>query len=195
MNSLQYIELNWAEKLPRSIHPSVQFGKNSWIGLNVIVEENVIIGDNCLLSHNAVVRPNVVIGDDVQLRCFVHVDPDAVIGDYTHVFPYGLVGGGWKIGSHVWYGPYSVTTNSSVPTKTNPSSVGDYAVIYSGCEIAPGVTIGHGGVLGMGSVLTKSIPPLQMWLGNPAKFHKNVRRENLFIKDAERWPEIFGGIE
>ena len=195
MNSLQYTELTWTEKLPINIHPSVQFGKNSWMGLNVTIEENVVIGSNTLLSHNVVVRPNVVIGDNVELRCFVHVDPDAVIGDYTHVFPYGLVGGGWKIGNHVWYGPYSVTTNSSIPTKTNPSSVGNYSIIYSGCEIAPGITIGHGGVLGMGSVLTKSIPNLEMWLGNPAKFHKYVTKENLFIEEDGPWPEDFGGVE
>jgi len=194
MNSLQYETLDRTKSLPREIHPSVVFGMNVVIGMNVIIEEDVVIGNDCLICHNTIIRPNVVIGNNVQLRCFVHVDPDAKIGDFTHVFPYGLVGGGWDIGSHVWYGPYSVTTNSSIPTKTNPSSIGDYAIVYSGCEIAPGVKIGHGGVLGMGSVLTKSIPALEMWLGSPAKFHKKVTKKNLFVEDNQPWPDVFRGI-
>jgi UDP-2-acetamido-3-amino-2,3-dideoxy-glucuronate N-acetyltransferase len=194
MNSEQYTVLSWSEKLPKGIHSSVQFGRNVVIGLNVIIEEDVVIGDNTLICHNTVIRPNARIGNNVELRVNVHVDPDAVIGDYTHIFPYGLVGGGWEIGSHVWYGPFTVTTNSSIPTILNPSSIGDYAIIYSGCEIAPGVKIGTGGVLGMGSVLTKDIAPLEMWWGNPAVYRKKVTKKNLFIEDNEPWPEVFKGI-
>lgn len=192
MNPFQYTVLDRTKPRPMGIHPDVLFGKNVVIGMNVIIEEGVKIGSDCMFAHNIHIRPNAVIGKNVQLRSFVHVDPDAVIGDFTHVFPYGLVGGGWNIGKHVWYGPYSVTTNSSIPTKLNPSSVGDYSIIYSGCEIAPGVTIGCGGVLGMGSVLTKSIPPLEMWLGNPARFHKKVTKKNLFIEESNPWPKVFG---
>lgn len=188
MNNLQYETLDRTKSLPRGIHPSVVFGKNVKIGMGVIIEEDVVIGNDCLICHNTVIRPNAVIGNFVQLRVNVHVDPDAKIGDYTHVFPYGLIGGGWDIGSHVWYGPFTVTTNSSIPTVLNPSSVGDYSIIYSGCEIAPGVVIGNGGVLGMGSVLTKDIKPLEMWWGHPAKFRKIAAKKNLFIEDDKPWP-------
>lgn len=189
MNNEQYRIIQNHDKREGNIHPTVIFGHNVKIGLNVIIEEGVYIGDDTLLCHNVLVRSNVKIGNKVELRAFVHVDPDAEIGDRTHVFPYGLVGGGWKIGKNVWYGPYTVTTNSSIPTKTNPSSIGDYSVIYSSCEIAPGITIAPGGVLGMGSVLTKSIGPLEMWWGNPAKLRKKVRKENLFISNDKPWPE------
>lgn len=35
--------------------------------------------------------------------------------------------------------------------------------------IKQGVTIGHGAIIGMGSVVTKDIPPYEIWAGNPAK--------------------------
>lgn len=44
--------------------------------------------------------------------------------------------------------------------------------IASNCLILPGVEIGEGAILAGGSVLTKNIPPCEIWGGNPAKFIK-----------------------
>ena len=38
--------------------------------------------------------------------------------------------------------------------------------------ICNSVTIGKGAIVGAGSVVTKDIPPYQVWAGNPAKFIK-----------------------
>ena len=35
------------------------------------------------------------------------------------------------------------------------------------------VTIGKGAIVGAGSVVTKDIPPYQVWAGNPAKYIKD----------------------
>lgn len=46
----------------------------------------------------------------------------------------------------------------------------DYAYIGSGTHILPGVTIGKGSLVAAGSIVTKSIPPREVWGGNPARF-------------------------
>ncbi|MFE0623422.1 acyltransferase [Priestia aryabhattai] len=46
--------------------------------------------------------------------------------------------------------------------------VGSHSIILKG------VTIGKFSVIGAGSVVTKSIPPRQVWGGNPAKFIRNI---------------------
>ena len=38
--------------------------------------------------------------------------------------------------------------------------------------ICNSVTIGKGAIIGAGSIVTKDIPPYQIWAGNPAKFIK-----------------------
>lgn len=48
------------------------------------------------------------------------------------------------------------------------------AFIGAGCIILKGVTIGACSIVGAGSVVTKSIPPGQVWAGNPAKFIRNL---------------------
>ncbi|MUG94040.1 acyltransferase [Scytonema sp. UIC 10036] len=39
--------------------------------------------------------------------------------------------------------------------------------------VLPGVTIGQGAIVAAGSVVTKDIPPYQVWGGVPAKFIKH----------------------
>jgi acetyltransferase-like isoleucine patch superfamily enzyme len=50
----------------------------------------------------------------------------------------------------------------------------DKAFIGGHCIILKGVTIGENSVVGAGSVVTKDIPPNQVWAGNPAHFIKNI---------------------
>jgi len=42
--------------------------------------------------------------------------------------------------------------------------------IGNGAIVLSGVMIGNGSVVGAGSVVTKNIPPYEIWAGNPARF-------------------------
>lgn len=42
--------------------------------------------------------------------------------------------------------------------------------------ICSSVTIGEGAIVGAGSVVTKDIPPYQVWAGNPARYIKDRAR-------------------
>lgn len=50
-----------------------------------------------------------------------------------------------------------------------PVYVEDYAWIGMNAAILPGVRIGEGAIVGLGSVVTKDVPPLAIVMGNPAK--------------------------
>ncbi|EJT6167524.1 CatB-related O-acetyltransferase [Clostridium perfringens] len=53
--------------------------------------------------------------------------------------------------------------------------------------IKSGVKIGNGAIIGMGSVVTKNVPPYEIWAGNPAKcirkrFDDDIIEKLLLIK-------------
>ncbi len=48
------------------------------------------------------------------------------------------------------------------------------AFIGCNCIIGKGVTVGERSILAAGSILTKSIPPDEIWGGNPATFIKKI---------------------
>jgi acetyltransferase-like isoleucine patch superfamily enzyme len=48
--------------------------------------------------------------------------------------------------------------------------------------VKAGINVGDGVVIGMGSVVTKSIPSYEIWAGNPAKFIKKRFKEDEIIE-------------
>lgn len=50
-----------------------------------------------------------------------------------------------------------------------PVFIDDFVMIGANVCIAPGVRVGEGAVVGLGSVLTSDVPPLAIVMGNPAK--------------------------
>jgi acetyltransferase-like isoleucine patch superfamily enzyme len=47
--------------------------------------------------------------------------------------------------------------------------IGNRVSIGSNATILGGLTIGDGALIGAGSVVTKDVPPGEIWAGNPAK--------------------------
>lgn len=130
-------------------------------------------GNNVYISSKAFIWSEnyLEIGDDVCIHAF------------THIF----AGGGLKIGSGTM-----ISSNCSITTVTHsinsvdrspgidkPVTIGRNVWIGTGAIILPGVTIGDYSVVGAGAVVTKSIPPMQVFVGNPAKFMKEVKFEDV----------------
>ena len=59
-------------------------------------------------------------------------------------------------------------------SNTAPILIEDDVFIGMNCLVLKGVTIGHGSVIGAGSVVTKDIPPCVIAAGNPARVLREV---------------------
>lgn len=79
------------------------------------------------------------------------------------------------------------TNRLNTPGETKPILVEDNVWIGANCIILPGVKIGHGSIIGAGSVVTKSIPPMVIAAGNPARV----------VEEAEYkiWKDDITGID
>lgn len=200
MNNEQYETLGESNRLPRSIHSSVKFGKNVKVGFGCVIEEDVEIGDDCLIGHHVHVWPNVKIGNRTELRTYVHVEYNVVIGHDVRVYQYGSITAGAVLENKIWYGPHVISTNADTilvhhPDGNNwtprPPHIKSGAIIATRAVLAPGVVIGLNSIVGMASLVRKSIPDNQVWYGHPAKYVRDVPPELRVIRDERTVVEFY----
>lgn len=106
------------------------------------------------------------------------------IGDFSALSPYAQLGadsGSIVIGSRVAIGPGSVLRASNhcfdrrdIPIMSQGHRAGSIVIeddvwIGANCVITPDVRIGHGAVIGAGSVVTRDVAPFSIAAGVPAK--------------------------
>jgi len=66
--------------------------------------------------------------------------------------------------------------------QVKPVVIGHYAWICTGALILPGVTIGEGGVVAAGAVVSRDVPAYHVVAGNPAKVVRTNRSQKLNYK-------------
>ena len=102
------------------------------------------IGANCSIPTGVSIGENVMMGIDILMFTNEHRHDDITI-------PMGRQG----------------------RTEVEPIVIEDDVWIGSRSLIMKGVTIGHGAIIAAGSVVTKDVPPYEIWGGNPAHFLKS----------------------
>lgn len=127
-----------------------------------VVFPNCTIGENCNICSHCLIENDVKIGNNVTIKCGVQIWDGIEIED--DVF----------IGANVTF------TNDKYPKSKNTdwtllrTRICKGASIGAGSTLLPGITIGTNAVVGAGSVVTKSIPDNELWLGNPARFVRKM---------------------
>lgn len=139
-------------------------------GVRIFHPETISIGDRVYIGHEAILKGyykgSMEIGDDTWIgqRCFFHS------------------AGGIRIGREVGIGPEVKILTSShdfgperqpvirYPLVFKPVEVADGVDLGIGCMLLPGARVGEGAVIGAGSVVTKHVPPYEVWVGVPARF-------------------------
>lgn len=111
-----------------------------------------------------------IIGEGVKLLglgTLIDCQDQVTIGDYS------FVGHGVMILTS-WHDYYCKGIDRQEKIYTKPVTIGKGVWIASGAIILPGVSIGDDSVIGAGSIVTKDVPPNQLWAGNPAKKLKDI---------------------
>jgi UDP-2-acetamido-3-amino-2,3-dideoxy-glucuronate N-acetyltransferase len=119
---------------------------------------NCIIGENCNIGQNVVISPEVVLGKNVKIQNNVSIYTGVVCED------------------DVFLGPSMVFTNvvnprSAVSRKDQykQTLVCKGASIGANATIVCGNEIGAYAMVGAGAVITKSVLPYALVVGNPAR--------------------------
>jgi len=155
------------------IHPTaiveqgVCLGKDTSIWDNAHVRHGASLGDECIVGGKSLIAYDVQIGNRVKINSNVYICNGVTIEDGV------MVSAG------------TIFTNDRFPRATTPdlqtlrgsepdehtleTVVHEGATIGAGCLIGCDLTIGRFAMVGMGSVVTRSVPDFHLVVGSPAK--------------------------
>jgi acetyltransferase-like isoleucine patch superfamily enzyme len=155
------------------VHPTaiveegVVVGQGSSIWDNVHIRRNARIGVDCIIGEKSYVAYDVVIGDRVKINAFVYICAEVTIE--TGV----MIAAGTIFTNDVFpraTTPDLLALRTSDPDEhTRPTLVREGVSIGAGAIIGCDLTIGRFAMVGMGSVVTRSIPDFHLVVGNPAR--------------------------
>ena len=138
------------------------------------------IGEGTRIWQFSVVLVGARIGSDCNICAQVFIENDVVIGDRVTVKSGVQIWDGIRIADEVFIGPNVTFTNDLFPRslqrpeKYSVTTIQQGASIGANATVLPGLTIGAGAMIGAGSVVTRDVPAHELWLGNPARFHRSL---------------------
>ncbi len=149
--------------------------KTVFVHPKALVDEGARIGAGTRVWAFAHVLKGAVIGRDCNICDHTFIENDVVIGDRVTIKCGVQVWDGVRLGDDVFVGPNATFTNDLFPrSKQYPDAfvqtiVRPGASIGANATILAGVEIGRGAMIGAGAVVTKSVPPYAIVVGNPAR--------------------------
>lgn len=136
-------------------------GKGTSIWQYVVILPGAVVGENCNINSHCLIENDVIVGNNVTIKAGVYLWDGITIEDNVQI------------------GPNVTFTNDKYPRAKQKFElqrilIKRNASIGAGSVILGGVTIGEDAMIGAGSVVTKSVPANQLWLGNPARFVRDI---------------------
>lgn len=135
-----------------------QIGEGTKIWHFSHVMSDCTIGKNCNLGQNVLVSPGVVLGNNVKVQNNVSIYTGVICED------------------DVFLGPSMVFTNVTNPrSAVNRRGQYEKTLVKQGASIGANATIvcghdiGEFAFIGAGAVITKTVKPYALMVGNPAK--------------------------
>lgn len=163
-----------------TIHPTaiveegVTLGPGTAVWDQVHIRHSTRIGEECIIGGKTIIAYGVHIGNRVKINSFVYICNGVTLEDGV------MVGAG------------TVFTNDRFPRATTPdlarlkpsepdehtqaTLVRRGATIGAACTIGSGLEIGRFAMVGMGSLVTKSVPDFHLAFGHPARSVGSVCR-------------------
>lgn len=150
------------------VEPGVEIGDGTSVWDSVHIRgPGTRIGEQCIIGEKSYVAYGVEIGNRVKINAFVYVCNAVAIEDGVMIaasttftndrFPRATT-------------PDLRDLRSSAPDEhTLPTRVREGATIGAGCVIGNDLEIGRFAMIGMASVVTRSVPDFHLAIGHPAR--------------------------
>jgi len=157
---------------PAFVHPTaiveegVEIGPGSSVWDAVHIRRGARLGEECIVGEKSYIAYDVRIGDRVKINAMVYVCAAVTIED-------GVMISAGTIFTNDRF-PRATTPDlkqlrSSAPDEhTRPTLVREGATIGAGSTIGNDLAIGRFAMVGMGALVTRSVPDFHLAIGHPA---------------------------
>ena len=160
--------------VPKGHAQATTIGDNSIIRAGTYIYSGTHIGNNFQSGNKANIRENNVIGNDVSIGTLSVIEHSTEINDNVRIHSQVFIPEFSKLHKNCWIGPNVVMTNAAYPNSPYAKAnligviVHENAKVGANTTILPGVELGHGCLVGAGSVVTKDVNCATIVAGNPA---------------------------
>ena len=150
-----------------------------------IIESNVQLGEGTSVWDSAHIRHDAVLGEQCLVGGKSTIAYDVKIGNRVKINSNAYICNGVTIEDGVMISAGTIFTNDRFPRATTPdlkelrssdpdehtlaTMVREGATIGAGCIVGCNLEIGRWAMIGMGSIVTKSIPDFCLAIGTPAR--------------------------
>ena len=176
------------DKVTSIVHETAQVHETATVGHYCVIGAGVVLGPEVRVANYTIIDAGAQIGEGSAVWNWVHIreevciGPNCSIGDLVHIGPGCRLGHSVRVGNNTqihhpavigdraWIAPAVFLSNDArpnpgVPFSPQPVCVGDGAIIGAQCEVRGGVSIGAQAAIGMGSTVTRDVPPGALMYG------------------------------
>lgn len=123
-------------------------------GINMPFDSTIHLGANFFNPSGITIGHDSIIGS----RCFLDGRAPLKIGSHSSLASEVMI-----------YNDEHNIHSDDYSNSFGPVTIGDYVFVGPRAIILPNVSIGDGAVIAAGAVVTKDVPPFEVWGGVPAK--------------------------
>jgi UDP-2-acetamido-3-amino-2,3-dideoxy-glucuronate N-acetyltransferase len=149
------------------IESGVRLGEGTSVWDGVHIRKNAVLGDDCIVGEKTYIAYDVHVGHRVKINAMVYICAQVTIEDGV------MISAGTVFTNDRF--PRATTSDlrqlraSEPDDETRCTLVREGATIGAGCTIGNDLVIGRFAMVGMGSLVTKSIGDFELAMGHPAQ--------------------------
>lgn len=137
--------------------------------------QSTAVGVDTKIWQYVVVLGGARIGRDCNICSHCFIENDVIVGDRVTIKNGVQLWDGLRVDDDVFIGPNVTFSNDKFPRSKRYMQTALHTHIESGASVGagaivlPGVKIGRSAMIGAGAVVTRSVPPNAIVVGNPAR--------------------------